>query len=108
MGVAKYKGVWLTLSGCGRLQGVWLTLSVEALSLMTVPVFLKAVDVFSPMAFTFSFSLGREGEIAVLSKHKSKRIHRKEREPHLMRVPALEMAPEAFFEPSDSVVTVFW
>jgi hypothetical protein len=79
--------------------------------LMTVPVFLKAVDVFSPMAFTFSFSLGREGEIAVLNKHKSvppKRIHRKEREPHLMRVPALEMAPEAFFEPSDSVVTVFW
>jgi hypothetical protein len=28
---------------------------------MTVPVFLKAVDVFSPMAFTFSFSLGEGG-----------------------------------------------
>ena len=25
-----------------------------------------------------------------------------------MRVPALEMAPEAFFDPSESVVTAFW
>lgn len=43
-------------------EGVWLTLRVEAFSLMTVPVFLKAVDVFSPRAFTLSFSLERGGE----------------------------------------------
>ena len=56
VGVVNCKG-----GGVANYGGVWLTLRVEAFSLMTVPVFLKAVDVFSPRAFTLSFSLERGG-----------------------------------------------
>ena len=85
--------VWLEVG-----RWVWPTLSVEALSLMAVPVFLKAVEVFSPITFTFSFSLREMRELATDTEMGRA---------HLMRVPAVEMAPVAPLEPSDSVVTVF-
>lgn len=40
-----------------------ITLRVEAFPLIAVPVLLIAVEVFSPIAFTFSFSLRQKKDV---------------------------------------------